>query len=61
MRQEGCQVPQTSQISVERWKEVLNLRSRSARIKFYRFLFLNAMKKENDKVNTIDKFKITET
>lgn len=50
MRQEGLSTPPASSLSVDHWKEVLTLPSRSARIKFYRFLFLNMMKKENEKV-----------
>lgn len=50
MRQEGLTTPPASLLSVDRWKEVLKLPSRSARMKFYRFLFLNMMKKEKEKV-----------
>lgn len=50
MRQEGLRVPLASQISVEHWKDILTLSSRSARMKFYSFLFLKMKAKENDKV-----------
>lgn len=50
MRQEGYLVPSTSFITTDRWKELLNLKSRSARMKLYEFLFKITMKRENEKV-----------
>lgn len=50
MRQEGISALPGSSLSAEHWKEVLNLPSRSSRIRFYKFLFINRMKKENVKV-----------
>lgn len=51
MRQEGLRVPLPSSIPADRWKELLSLSSRTARLKLYHFLFTREKAKENDKVN----------
>lgn len=50
MRQDGFLVPEIAFISTEHWKNILELRSRGARIRFYEFLFKTQKKKENEKV-----------
>lgn len=53
MRQEGLLVPENSFISTERWQELLTLKSRSARLRLYTFLFKIMKKKENVKVQCL--------
>lgn len=51
MSQEGLSVPPASFISTDHWKQLLGFSSRSARLRYYTFLFKTMKKKENEKVS----------
>ncbi|XP_075237096.1 tRNA methyltransferase roswell [Lycorma delicatula] len=48
IRQEGLLVP--SKLKTDEWKELINLKTRSAKLKYLKFLFLNEVKRRNDKI-----------
>ncbi len=50
-RVRGIRVPRIDSIKQTQWDELLNLGNASARRKYYNYLFVNEMNKENDKVS----------
>lgn len=50
MRQEGKSVPENEFFTTEHWKELLRLPSRTARKKYFEYLFKLSKMKENRKV-----------
>lgn len=54
-RQEGKCVPDPALLKPDEWDHILELKSRSARLKYYNFLFKNEKKRENQERKKIEK------
>lgn len=54
LRQEGRRVPDPDQVKPDQWEHLLSLSTKSARSKYYSFLWSNEMKRESEKVKLIN-------
>lgn len=50
LRQEGRRVPDPDRMKPDQWEHLLGLETKSARSKYYSFLWSNEMKRESEKV-----------
>lgn len=53
LRQEGRKVPDPDLMKAPEWEELLKLGSKSARSRYYTFLWTNERKRENDEVSIL--------
>lgn len=51
LRQEGKRVPDPDRMKPDQWEHLMSLNTKSARTKFYTFLWSVEMKRESNKVN----------
>lgn len=57
LRQEGRRVPDPDQMKPDQWEHLLSLNSKSARSKYYTFLWSVQMKRDGEKVGQENIFK----
>lgn len=56
LRQEGRRVPDPDRVKPDQWEQLLGLASKSARSKYYAFLWTIEMKRESEKVLILNIF-----
>lgn len=49
--EQGQKVPDPNSLQKRNWDELLKLPTKSARMKYYKYLFVTLMRKDNDKVS----------
>lgn len=51
LRESRCKVPDINSLDKHHWNELLTMKSKSARLKYYHFLFIKEKRKENKAVS----------